>query len=85
MDHAAVTKLTNGKNLSSRMIRLALKLAEFKVKWEHRLGVQNVVADVLTRNQFESIVGGNIACAVIRDLVPIRTFIRRAIDFGTKK
>ncbi|GFW63613.1 retrovirus-related Pol polyprotein from transposon 17.6 [Trichonephila clavipes] len=40
-DHAALPKLTNGKNLSSRMIRWALKLSEFE--WEHPPGVQNVV------------------------------------------
>ncbi|GFX15278.1 retrovirus-related Pol polyprotein from transposon opus [Trichonephila clavipes] len=49
-DHAALTKLTNGKNLSSRKIRWALKLSEFNIEWEHRPGVQNVVADVLSRN-----------------------------------
>ncbi|GFV18854.1 retrovirus-related Pol polyprotein from transposon 17.6 [Trichonephila clavipes] len=49
-DHAALTKLTNGKNLSSRMIRWALKLSEFNIEWEHRTGVQNVVADILSRN-----------------------------------
>ncbi|GFV83658.1 retrovirus-related Pol polyprotein from transposon 17.6 [Trichonephila clavipes] len=38
-DHAALTKLTNGKNLSSRMIRCALKLSEFTIEWEHRPGV----------------------------------------------
>ncbi|GFV25572.1 retrovirus-related Pol polyprotein from transposon 17.6 [Trichonephila clavipes] len=32
-DHAALTKLTNGKNLSSRMIRWALKLSEFNIEW----------------------------------------------------
>ncbi|GFW40522.1 retrovirus-related Pol polyprotein from transposon opus [Trichonephila clavipes] len=31
-DHAALTKLTNGKNLSSRMIRWALKLSEFIIQ-----------------------------------------------------
>ncbi|GFV97229.1 retrovirus-related Pol polyprotein from transposon 17.6 [Trichonephila clavipes] len=35
-DHAALTKLTNGKNLSSRMIRWTLKLSEFNMEWEHR-------------------------------------------------
>ncbi|GFX93143.1 retrovirus-related Pol polyprotein from transposon 17.6 [Trichonephila clavipes] len=35
-DHAALTKLTNGKNLSSRMIRGALKLSEFNLEWKHR-------------------------------------------------
>ncbi|GFV95492.1 retrovirus-related Pol polyprotein from transposon 297 [Trichonephila clavipes] len=34
-DHAVLTKLTNGKNLSSRMIRWALKLSEFNLEWEH--------------------------------------------------
>ncbi|GFX95250.1 retrovirus-related Pol polyprotein from transposon 412 [Trichonephila clavipes] len=32
------------------MIRWALKLSEFNIEWEHRPGVQNVVADVLLRN-----------------------------------
>ncbi|GFT38217.1 retrovirus-related Pol polyprotein from transposon 297 [Trichonephila clavipes] len=49
-DHAALTKLTNGKNLSSRMIRWVLKLSEFNIEWEHRSCVQSVVADVLPRN-----------------------------------
>ncbi|GFV82631.1 retrovirus-related Pol polyprotein from transposon 297 [Trichonephila clavipes] len=31
-DQAALTKLTNGKNLSSRMIRWALKLSEFNIE-----------------------------------------------------
>ncbi|GFW70193.1 hypothetical protein TNCV_4467521 [Trichonephila clavipes] len=35
-DHAALTRLTHGKNLSSRMIRWVLKLAEFNMEWEHR-------------------------------------------------
>ncbi|GFX08363.1 retrovirus-related Pol polyprotein from transposon opus [Trichonephila clavipes] len=37
-DHAALTHLTTGKNLSNRMIRWALKLAEFNIEWEHRPG-----------------------------------------------
>ncbi|GFU42724.1 retrovirus-related Pol polyprotein from transposon 17.6 [Trichonephila clavipes] len=49
-DHVALTKLTNKKNLSSRMIRWALKLSEFNIEWEHRPGVQNVVVNVLSRN-----------------------------------
>ncbi|GFX42234.1 retrovirus-related Pol polyprotein from transposon opus [Trichonephila clavipes] len=55
-DHAALTKLTHGKNLSSRMIRWVLKLAEFNVEWEHRAGAQNVVADILSRNPVEKYV-----------------------------
>ncbi|GFY02623.1 retrovirus-related Pol polyprotein from transposon 17.6 [Trichonephila clavipes] len=49
-DHAALTRLTHGKNLSNRMIRGALRLAEFNIEWEHRSGTQNEVADVLLRN-----------------------------------
>ncbi|GFU79019.1 hypothetical protein TNCV_308591 [Trichonephila clavipes] len=45
-----------------------MKLAEFNVELEHHPGAQNVVAYVLSRNLVESIVGENIACAVIRDL-----------------
>ncbi|GFX76068.1 retrovirus-related Pol polyprotein from transposon opus [Trichonephila clavipes] len=45
-DHAALTRLTQGKNLSSRMIRWVLKLAEFNIEWKHWSGIQNVVADV---------------------------------------
>ncbi|GFU62886.1 retrovirus-related Pol polyprotein from transposon TNT 1-94 [Trichonephila clavipes] len=52
---SGIRELTNCKNLSSRMIRWTLKLAEFNVEWEHRLGAQNVVADVLSRNPVESI------------------------------
>ncbi|GFW03979.1 retrovirus-related Pol polyprotein from transposon opus [Trichonephila clavipes] len=67
--HAALTKLTNGKNLSSRMIRWVLKLAEFKIEWEHQPGTRNVVADVLSRNPVESIAGENVTWTIIRDLV----------------
>ncbi|GFS58153.1 retrovirus-related Pol polyprotein from transposon 297 [Trichonephila clavipes] len=35
-DHAALTRLTHGKNLSNRMMRWALKLEEFNIEWEHR-------------------------------------------------
>ncbi|GFV00960.1 transposon Ty3-I Gag-Pol polyprotein [Trichonephila clavipes] len=51
------------------MIRWALKLAEFNIEWEHRLGTQNAVADVLSRNPIESIIGEKVHCAIIRDLV----------------
>ncbi|GFW08726.1 retrovirus-related Pol polyprotein from transposon 17.6 [Trichonephila clavipes] len=67
-DHAALTKLTNGKNLSSRMIRWALKLSELNIEWEHRPGVQNVVADLLSRNPVESVEGSQISCAALRAL-----------------
>ncbi|GFT85435.1 retrovirus-related Pol polyprotein from transposon opus [Trichonephila clavipes] len=67
-DHTALTKLTNGKNLSSRMIRWALKLSEFNIEWEHRPGVQNVVADVLSWNPVGNMDGSQIACAALRAL-----------------
>ncbi|GFX49248.1 transposon Tf2-6 polyprotein [Trichonephila clavipes] len=65
-DHVALTKLTNGKNLSSRMIRWELKLSEFNIEWEHRTGVQNVVADVLSRNPVGNMDGSQISCAALR-------------------
>ncbi|GFY31817.1 retrovirus-related Pol polyprotein from transposon opus [Trichonephila clavipes] len=67
-DHAALKKLTNGKNLSSRMIRWALKLSEFNIEWEHRPGVQNVVANVLSRNPVGNLDGSQISCAALRAL-----------------
>ncbi|GFY21863.1 uncharacterized protein TNCV_3295071 [Trichonephila clavipes] len=57
-----------GKNLSSRMIRWALKLSEFNIEWEHRPGTQNVVADVLSRNPVDNVEGSQISCAALRDL-----------------
>ncbi|GFT98838.1 retrovirus-related Pol polyprotein from transposon opus [Trichonephila clavipes] len=46
--HAALTKLTNRKNLSSWIIRWALKLSVFNIGWEHPPGVLNVAADVVS-------------------------------------
>ncbi|GFW70680.1 retrovirus-related Pol polyprotein from transposon opus [Trichonephila clavipes] len=54
-DHTTLTKLAIGKNLSSRMIRWALKLSEFNIEWELRPGVQNIVADVLFRNAVDNV------------------------------
>ncbi|GFU83884.1 retrovirus-related Pol polyprotein from transposon opus [Trichonephila clavipes] len=68
-DPAALTRLTHGKNLSSRMIMWVLKLAEFNTEWEHHTESQNVVAHVLSRNPVESIIGEKVNCAIIRDLV----------------
>ncbi|GFS79393.1 retrovirus-related Pol polyprotein from transposon opus [Trichonephila clavipes] len=68
-DHAALTKLTNGKNLSSRMIRWALKLSEFNIEWEQRPGVQNVVTNALSRNPIGNLDGSQISCASLRALV----------------
>ncbi|GFU49100.1 retrovirus-related Pol polyprotein from transposon opus [Trichonephila clavipes] len=68
-DHAALTRLTHGKNLSNRMIRWALGLAEFNIEWEHRHETQNAVTDVWSRNPIESIIGEKVHCKIIRDLV----------------
>ncbi|GFV62187.1 hypothetical protein TNCV_3075211 [Trichonephila clavipes] len=50
------------------MIRWALKLFEFNIEWEHRTGVQNVVADVLSRNPVGNMDGSQISCAAFRSL-----------------
>ncbi|GFS87521.1 retrovirus-related Pol polyprotein from transposon opus [Trichonephila clavipes] len=68
-DHAALTHLTTGKNLSNKMIIWALKLTEFNIEWEHRPGTQNNIADVLSRNPIECIIGEKVNCAIIRYLV----------------
>ncbi|GFU96305.1 hypothetical protein TNCV_88821 [Trichonephila clavipes] len=44
-------------------------LAEFNTEWEHRPGTQNTIADVLSRDPIESIIGEKVNCAIIRDLV----------------
>ncbi|GFX28822.1 retrovirus-related Pol polyprotein from transposon opus [Trichonephila clavipes] len=67
-DHVAITKLTNGKNLSSRILRWALKLSEFNIEREHRPGIQNVVADVLSRNVVGNMDGSQIWCTALRAL-----------------
>ncbi|GFT34346.1 retrovirus-related Pol polyprotein from transposon 297 [Trichonephila clavipes] len=51
------------------MIRWALKLTEFNIEWEHRAGTQNALANVLSRNPIESIIGEKVHCAIIRALV----------------
>ncbi|GFU48222.1 hypothetical protein TNCV_4626451 [Trichonephila clavipes] len=50
------------------MIRWALKLSEFNIEWEHRPGVENVVADVLSRNPVGNLDGSQISCAAFRTL-----------------
>ncbi|GFV86219.1 retrovirus-related Pol polyprotein from transposon 17.6 [Trichonephila clavipes] len=45
-----------------------LKLSEFNIEWEHRPGVQNVVADLLSRNPVDSVEGSQISCAALRAL-----------------
>ncbi|GFY22815.1 hypothetical protein TNCV_2180761 [Trichonephila clavipes] len=58
----------NGKNLSSRINRWALKLSEFNIEWEHRPSSQNVVADVLSRNPEDNVEGSQISCAALTAL-----------------
>ncbi|GFT25844.1 hypothetical protein TNCV_1518071 [Trichonephila clavipes] len=65
IDYATLTKLTNEKNLSNRMIRWAFKLSEFNIEWEHRFGVQNVVANVLSRNPVDNVDGSQIPCVAL--------------------
>ncbi|GFW85604.1 hypothetical protein TNCV_852561 [Trichonephila clavipes] len=48
------------------MIRWAFKLSEFNIEWEHRSGVQNVAADVLSRNPVDNMDGSQISCAALR-------------------
>ncbi|GFT64535.1 HTH_Tnp_Tc3_2 domain-containing protein [Trichonephila clavipes] len=55
-------------NLSSRMIRWALKLSEFNIEWRHQPGTQNVVEDVPSRNQVDYVKKSQISCVAIRAL-----------------
>ncbi|GFV81937.1 transposon Tf2-9 polyprotein [Trichonephila clavipes] len=50
------------------MIRWVLKSSEFNKEWEPRPGVQNVVADLLSRNPVDSIEGSQISCTALRAL-----------------
>lgn len=52
-DHSALTKLMNGKGLSSRKVCWSLKLAEYNVDIEHRAGKANVVTNAFSRNPEE--------------------------------
>ncbi|GFX12319.1 hypothetical protein TNCV_63651 [Trichonephila clavipes] len=50
------------------MIRWALKFSKLNIEWEHRPGVQNVVADLLSRNPVDSIEGSQISSAALTAL-----------------
>ncbi|GFW83028.1 retrovirus-related Pol polyprotein from transposon 412 [Trichonephila clavipes] len=43
-------------------------LTKLTNEWEHRPGVQNVVADLLSRNPVDSVEGSQISCAALRAL-----------------
>ncbi|GFU13625.1 hypothetical protein TNCV_938801 [Trichonephila clavipes] len=47
------------------MIRWALKLSELNIKWEHRPGVQNVVAAVFSRKPVGNMDESQILCAAL--------------------
>ncbi|GFW54153.1 hypothetical protein TNCV_4372271 [Trichonephila clavipes] len=48
---------------------MGIKISRINIEWEHPSGSQNTVADVLSRNPIESIIGEKVNCAIIRDLV----------------
>lgn len=50
MDHSALTKLTDGKGLSSRVVWWYLKLVEFNVVIQYKAGKKNALVDALSRN-----------------------------------
>ncbi|GFT54090.1 hypothetical protein TNCV_3600381 [Trichonephila clavipes] len=50
------------------LVGWALKLSVLNIEWEHRSGVQNVVADVLSRNPVGNMDGSQISCAALRAL-----------------
>ncbi|GFV80779.1 uncharacterized protein TNCV_4619401 [Trichonephila clavipes] len=52
----------------SRMIRWALQVIRVQHRMEQRPGVQNVVANVLSRNPVGNIDGSQISCAALRAL-----------------
>ncbi|GFU18531.1 hypothetical protein TNCV_4175381 [Trichonephila clavipes] len=54
------------------MIRWAFKLSEFNIEWEHRPGVQIVVADILSRNPVGNMFESQISCAALR-AVPLNS------------
>ncbi|GFW58749.1 retrovirus-related Pol polyprotein from transposon 17.6 [Trichonephila clavipes] len=49
-------------------VKWALKLSEFNIEWKHRPRVQNVVANVLSRNPVGNVDGSQISCAALRTL-----------------
>ncbi len=49
-DHAAVTELFKGRNLTGRLVRWYLTIQEFNPTFRYLLGRANVVADSLSRN-----------------------------------
>ncbi|GFV88668.1 retrovirus-related Pol polyprotein from transposon 297 [Trichonephila clavipes] len=57
--------------VKSNDYRWALKLSEFNIEWEHRSGVQNVVADELPRNPEGNMDGSQISITVNIDQVRV--------------
>ncbi len=49
-DHAAVTELFKGKNLTGKLTRWYLTIQEFSFKFKYIQGRPNVVTDAFSRN-----------------------------------
>lgn len=67
-DHAALTKLYTGKNLTPRVIRWALKLQEYNLDIQFKSGKENRVADALSRAPYQT-ESGKIRCALLTTAV----------------
>ena len=53
-DHNPITYLTEAAPKSSKLMRWALALQEFKLTFKYRAGNTNVVADCLSRNVLDT-------------------------------
>ncbi|GFW28214.1 hypothetical protein TNCV_4499441 [Trichonephila clavipes] len=47
---------------------MGIKISRFNIEWEHRPGTQNTIANILSRNPIESIIGEKVNCAIIREI-----------------
>ncbi|GFV96562.1 retrovirus-related Pol polyprotein from transposon 297 [Trichonephila clavipes] len=63
-----LTRKNNGLPPDSSIDSWELQLSEFNFKWELRPGIQNVVADILSRNPVDNVEGSQISCAAFKAL-----------------